>query len=346
MDVVVGSPPGLVLLRGTGDGLETTDRIEGGFSSYFVGDVDGDGRADVFASGHGPRMLFGGDAPLQEERQVRFAGHCGWVVGLADVDRDGLLDVVCTSGEAIGLDEAFDLQDGPAVRVNVMRGHGDGSFDEPYVAGIYAGCGASPVARVVQADVPGLVDVVVACWDREVALLRGDGSGRFEGVWVGGHGSASAVGAGDLDGDGRMDIVSTQCARKDGNCFESGKGALHVWLGSDDGVQDSAIELALGEAPIDLAVGDLDGDGLDDVVVADAASSALSILYSRDLTRLVVHPVENRVTAVSVADLDGDGDLDIVVSARTSEGLAIGVIDNPGDGTLGAHTYYSVHEEP
>jgi hypothetical protein len=60
----------------------------------------------------------------------------------------------------------------------------------------------------------------------------------------------------------------------------------------------------------------------------------------------VMHPVEHRVTAVSVADLDGDGDLDIVVSARTSEGLAIGVIDNSGDGTLGAHTYYPLHEEP
>lgn len=70
------------------------------------------------------------------------------------------------------------------------------------------------------------------------------------------------------------------------------------------------------QEPNALAVGDIDGDGLDDVVVGGKVDHTISWYRSNGTAFIGQHKVISRdvlkPTTVSVADLDGDGDLDVV----------------------------------
>jgi hypothetical protein len=85
--------------------------------------------------------------------------------------------------------------------------------------------------------------------------------------------------AGDLNGDGKPDLVAT--AR--------GTSQNHEWVGGDvtlliNGSHGhfAAEQLAQpGRGPVAAAVGDFDGDGKADVAVANASGGNLSLLLSK-----------------------------------------------------------------
>lgn len=61
-------------------------------------------------------------------------------------------------------------------------------------------------------------------------------------------------------------------------------------------------------------VGDIDGDGRADVVVASSAGGPLVWYHSPDWTRHVIAPSGKWSCDAKLVDMDGDGDLDLVVS--------------------------------
>ncbi|MDJ0849970.1 MAG: VCBS repeat-containing protein [Myxococcota bacterium] len=77
-----------------------------------------------------------------------------------------------------------------------------------------------------------------------------------------------------------------------------------------------------GDGPVDVAVADLDGDGIPDLVSANEGSGDVSVFLGRgDAT---FEPAVSLVsglntTAVAVGDFDGDGVVDLVAANRGEE---------------------------
>ena len=118
-------------------------------------------------------------------------------------------------------------------------------------------------------------------------------------------------------------------------------------LGNGNGTFQAPIGQAITEAPQSIVVGDLDGDGVLDLVVGDAVAAAggVNVLLGRGGGRLAEalrYPVAQFPTALAVADLDRDGALD--VAAASYDGLA--VLIGRGDGTLRLGPAYSAGTNP
>src|SRR5262245_44158911 len=110
----------------------------------------------------------------------------------------------------------------------------------------------------------------------------------------------------------------------------------------------TAPQYPAGAVPYAVAVGDFNGDGQADLVVANAtAVGTLSVLRgngSGQFRRPVSYPVGNSPSSVAVGDLDGDQDLDLVVTNTGSN--TVSVLKNQGNGTFAAATSYAVGVSP
>lgn len=134
----------------------------------------------------------------------------------------------------------------------------------------------------------------------------------------------------DMNGDGRLDIVT----------FGANNAVVQVWLNQGGAWQlnDSVpVAVAIG-GNLDLAIGDLNGDGRPDIAVTAqslANFSSAALLYQGADGHLgastLIKPTDQHETAMNVAigDLNGDGRADLVLSFRVN-GLALFAQDSSG----------------
>jgi len=156
-----------------------------------------------------------------------------------------------------------------------------------------------------------------------VLLGAGDGTFRADVVLTTEETASNGIAgvlAGDLDGDGKLDLALNN------------ENGIDVYLGKGDGSFQPRIETYMysGDA---LAFGDLDGDGKQDVVT-EALMGAVG-LYGKDRwsfnTRSQELPLSSEpANSIAIADLDGDGKLDVAATDFYSVNVAIG----NGDGTF------------
>lgn len=211
-----------------------------------IGDFNGDGKPDVaVGNASGGTLSQGSIAILLNNGDRTFASavtynaRSPWDIAVADVNADGKLDVVAASG-------ATD-------NVSVLLGNGNGTFQASttYPA-------ADEPTGICVADFNGDAkpDLAVTHYSGNVlSILLGNGNGTFQAPVNYPAGiTPRGILAKDLNADNKQDLVVAV----------PNSGAVYVYIGNGDGTFPAAVPYA-GAGGSDVAIGDLNGDGKDDV---------------------------------------------------------------------------------
>jgi hypothetical protein len=346
------------VLLGNGDGtLQLAQSYTSGSVtlSVAVGDFNGDGKPDVVVanecqpsscSGGNVTVLLGnGDGTFQPALSYASGGLYAFSVAVGDLNGDGKLDLVvgnqcqtsaCSSGG-----------------IGVLLGNGDGTFQP---AQSYAS-GAMYSNSVAVGDLNGDGKLDVVAGDRNsgyVSVLLGNGDGTVQAAQLYSSWNLYSVAVSDVNGDGKADVLAVNLCQP-GNCTN---GSVSVMLGNADGsLQADRAFTPSGLGPDYIAVGDLNGDGKLDMVVADYCTSSSNcnnnvvsvMLGNGDGTfqagqTYSVGGAANS-SSVNIADLNGDGKPDLLVTNKCSDSGctngSISVLLGNGDGTFQAAQSYS-----
>ncbi len=338
----------VAVLLGNGDGTfrPAVTYSTGAYNanSVAVGDVNGDGIPDLVVAnwcgtldeygclnepGAVSVLLGNGDGTFQPAVIYNSGGLAAYSVALADLNGDGKLDIVVTNTYYGGGD-----YDGS---VGVLLGNGDGTFRPAVSHDTGGGIAASVAIGDVNGD--GIPDLVLAnfscdCYpdEGEVGVLLGNGDGTFQPAVLydsGGQGAYS-VALGDLRGDGTLDVVAADRVLG---------GSVDVLLGNGNGTLQPAVGYiakgwepdtfpAIGYGINSLAIADVNGDGIPDLVVVELCQSYRRgncvgtgqvnvMLGNGDGTfqrPVVYHSGGYYGSALAIADVNGDGRPDLVVT--------------------------------
>src|SRR5947209_11892 len=218
-----------------------------------------------------------------------------------------------------------------------------------YVAGTNIGVSSIVVGDFNGDRKPDLA--VVNYGDGSAWVLLGNGDGTFQParniLLTGGGNTVWYIAEGDFNADGKLDLAVAGYGCPS-DCFPSPSNTVTVWLGNGDGTFRPGPSLTVGNGPAGVAVGDFNGDGKPDLVVANFNDNTLSVLLGNgDGTFQAAQTfggVGMQPQFVAVGDFNRDGKLDLVVTNSHSD--SVSVLLGNGDGTFQPAQNFAVDRDP
>ncbi|MCU0867170.1 MAG: VCBS repeat-containing protein [Planctomycetes bacterium] len=275
-----------------------------------VGDVDGDGRADLVQPTGEVRLATARGAFARRPIPGTGSGH--WLATLLDLDGDGDLDLVLAG---------IRTWTGQLV-LQRFENTGSGNFTAVQSVTV----NTSPRSLVSgDVDNDGDLDLAIENLLGQLEWLVNQGNGTLQyatslpGVPL--LGPVLGFGFTDLDGDGDDDLVGGRIGNGVPVLIHNGAGSFV-----------SAAPLALTPNALlgPLDAGDVDGDGDADVVLFENAQ----LVWFRNngsagFVRMAAVPQSGQPALLTLRDLDGDGDLDVA-----APGGSPSLYVNDGSGTF------------
>ena len=307
----------VTILLGTGKGNFREAKGSPFYAGYMpndiaIADFNKDGETDLAFANHTKKYLTvlvgdgkGGFTPLKGSPfHVEVRPHTHGVAA-GDFNSDGNLDLVTDSWGNNQL--------------AILFGNNQHGFNGSVK---YIDVGKHPYqrARVADLNKDGKLDIVTTNLDgNSTTILLGDGKGNFhepEGSPFPCGDSPFGVAIGDINGDGNPDlaIINSPSITSD----NKGRYGLTVLLGDGKGKFTTmpGSPFTTGISPSRVAIGDLNNDGIADIVVTNYKSNSITIFMMKKngvLSSYTV-PVGSKPDGVAITDLNGDGKGDIAVA--------------------------------
>ena len=289
-----------------------------------AGDLDHDGDEDmVFALTFGrihAALNEGGALVLQPQMD---SNDSPWGVTTADLNGDGDLDIIVGS---VGASVATG-----GGNVTIFAGRGDGTFDDPIELDSLE---RSMEIAAADATGDGNVDLIVGGAGASMTVVPGRGDLSFAVPEVlswpdqDEDYAFASIDVVDLDGDGALDLVGFAHPPAYGAA-----GYLLISYGDGDGGAGPIVATEIGYDPEAVAVGDLDGDGVLDVAIANGGTNEVDIVFltaERGVKASAFYSVCASPSDIVAADWDDDGDVDLLVTCKDAAAVAVMLNDGAG----------------
>lgn len=350
-----------------------------------IGDLNGDGKPDLAVtnaySADCTVLLGNGDGSFQSPVVGFSVGGIPWAKPvLADFDKDSKLDLISASyvpDISLALTYLRGLGDGtfaaaldsfspqlPAGQYAVGLGIASADFNGDGKPDIVVGnSGSNSVGVTVFLDSsaglrPGInygsggnfnfvatgdfngdskPDIVASnnlTGDVDLFLGNGDGTFASPSAFSAGAGPAQGLVAGDFNGDGKPDVaVVTQ------------PNNVVVLINNGTGGFNAPVSYFITSVGSEIAVGDLNNDGILDLVIPQSFSNFASVLLGNGDGTFTTRPDfdlgGSYPASAVVGDWNGDGKNDIAVTIDDyNTGMGIAVALGNGDGTFQSATLY------
>ena len=283
-----------------------------------IGDIDDDGRMEIFVDGTNGIVAFHHDGSIVEGWPVQTLANNHAKV-LADLDQDGALELIAYSQEYAATQVA-EMRE-----LSIFRSDGSvlRSWSLPW-------CGfTNDVQKIFPAvanlDANSDLEIVVPSGCSEIMVLDHD---HQEAQWranVVGEILSSPV-VGDVDGNGEQDVIVAVSAYS-----EDEPGGIYVFDGRGQRWHGWPMleEFSFTSAP---ALGDLDGDGRLEIAAVDTALSAFIHVLQWDGFQTDGWPASlkgktSSRLGLSIADINNDEKPDVIASVPGYPAVAITLRD-------------------